>query len=64
MAFEAQAAEAVPKATEVARATPPVRKYSYSRKRQNAFDAWQEHVRKSAEIASRTPDDCTLPSSR
>ena len=48
MAFEAQAAEAVPKATEVAQATPPVRKYSYSRKRQNAFDAWQEHARKSA----------------
>jgi len=25
-----------------------VRKYSYSRKRWSAFDAWQEHVRKSA----------------
>jgi hypothetical protein len=24
------------------------RKYSYSRKRWNAFDAWQDHVRKSA----------------
>ena len=26
----------------------PGRKNSYSRKRWNAFDAWQEHVRKSA----------------
>ena len=25
-----------------------VRSYSYSRKRWNAFDAWQDHVRKSA----------------
>jgi hypothetical protein len=24
------------------------RKYSYSRKRRSTFDAWQEHVRKSA----------------
>jgi hypothetical protein len=29
-------------------ATPSGRSYSYSRKRWNAFDAWQEHVRKSA----------------
>jgi hypothetical protein len=31
-----------------AQAAPAVRKYSYSRKRWSAFDAWQEHVRKSA----------------
>jgi hypothetical protein len=29
-------------------------KYSYSRRRQNTFDVWQEHVRRSAEIMSRT----------
>jgi hypothetical protein len=28
--------------------SPSVRTNSYSRKRWNAFDAWQEHVRKSA----------------
>ena len=28
--------------------TPLGRKNSYSRKRWNAFDAWQDHVRKSA----------------
>jgi hypothetical protein len=28
---------------------PSVRKNSYSRKRWSAFDAWQEHVRKSAD---------------
>jgi hypothetical protein len=27
---------------------PSVRSYSYSRRRWNAFEAWQEHVRKSA----------------
>jgi hypothetical protein len=27
------------------------RKNSYSRKRWNAFDAWQDHVRKSAGVA-------------
>jgi hypothetical protein len=27
---------------------PSARKNSYSRKRWNAFDAWQEHARKSA----------------
>jgi len=31
-----------------AQAAPAVREYSYSRKRWSAFDAWQEHVRKSA----------------
>jgi hypothetical protein len=29
-------------------AAPAARKYSYSRKRWSAFDAWQEHIRKSA----------------
>jgi hypothetical protein len=28
--------------------TPASRKNSYSRKRRSTFDAWQEHVRKSA----------------
>jgi hypothetical protein len=28
--------------------TPVGRKNSYSRKRWNAFDTWQEHIRKSA----------------
>jgi hypothetical protein len=28
--------------------TPAGRKNSYSRKRWNAFDTWQEHIRKSA----------------
>ena len=28
--------------------TPAGRKNSYSRRRWNAFDAWQDHVRKSA----------------
>ena len=32
----------------VAAQGPAVRSHSYSRKRWNAFDAWQEHVRKSA----------------
>jgi len=31
-----------------AQAAPEVREYSYSRKRWSAFEAWQEHVRKSA----------------
>jgi hypothetical protein len=31
-----------------AQAAPAAREYSYSRKRWSAFDAWQEHVRKSA----------------
>jgi hypothetical protein len=34
--------------TAVAHSTPTSRKNSYSRKRWNAFDAWQDHVRKSA----------------
>jgi len=35
-------------------ATPSVRSYSYSRKRWNAFEAWQEYVRKSAAAAGTT----------
>jgi hypothetical protein len=31
-----------------AHSTPSSRTLSYSRKRWNAFDAWQDHVRKSA----------------
>lgn len=38
-------ASAQPAAVEAA---PSVRKNSYSLKRSNAFDAWQEHIRKSA----------------
>jgi hypothetical protein len=34
--------------TAAAHSTPVGRKNSYSRKRWNAFDAWQDHVRKSA----------------
>jgi hypothetical protein len=34
--------------TATAHSTPASRKNSYSRKRWNAFDAWQDHVRKSA----------------
>jgi hypothetical protein len=34
--------------TAVAHSTPTSRKNSYSRKRWNAFDAWQDHIRKSA----------------
>jgi alkaline phosphatase len=30
----------------------PARQYSYSRRRWNAFEAWQEHVRKSAAAAA------------
>lgn len=30
---------------------PPARKYSYSRRRWSAFEAWQEHVRRSAAAA-------------
>jgi hypothetical protein len=35
-------------------AAPSVRSYSYSRKRWNAFDAWQEHVRRSAAAVGTT----------
>jgi hypothetical protein len=35
-------------ATHSTHSTPAGRKNSYSRKRWNAFDAWQDHVRKSA----------------
>jgi hypothetical protein len=31
-----------------AHSTPSTRRNSYSRKRWSAFDAWQDHVRKSA----------------
>jgi hypothetical protein len=34
-----------------AQTQPSARKNSYSRKRWNAFDAWQEHVRTSAPAA-------------
>ena len=34
--------------TAAAQPAPSVRRNSYSRKRWSAFDAWQEHVRKSA----------------
>ena len=37
-----------PQYTAAAQPAPSVRKNSYSRKPWNAFDAWQEHVRKSA----------------
>jgi hypothetical protein len=35
-------------AISTAQDTPSVRKHSYSRRRWNAFEAWQEHVRRSA----------------
>lgn len=35
-------------------ATASARRNSYSRKRWSAFDAWQEHVRKSAAAAGVT----------
>jgi hypothetical protein len=47
------ASEALPQANATDTAPAPVRKYSYSHKRLNAFDLWQEHVRKSAENMSR-----------
>jgi hypothetical protein len=37
-----------PQATAAVQLSPSARKNSYSRKRWNAFDAWQEHARKSA----------------
>jgi hypothetical protein len=37
-----------PRDAAAAQAATSVRRNSYSRKRWNSFDAWQEHVRKSA----------------
>jgi hypothetical protein len=51
MTFEAPTAPALPEA-DMDQASPSGRKYSYSRKRKNAFEVWQEHVRKSADAVS------------
>jgi hypothetical protein len=51
MTIDAQTAKALPKAGMV-HPSPSGQKYSYSRKRRNAFEVWQEHVRKSAEAVS------------
>jgi hypothetical protein len=40
-----------PQATAAVQLSPSARKNSYSRKRWNAFDAWQEHARKSAGVS-------------
>jgi hypothetical protein len=59
-AAAANASEALPKVIATDSAPAPARKYSYSHKRLNAFDLWQEHVRKSAQNMGRalfdTPD--------
>jgi hypothetical protein len=47
------ASEALPQATATGTTAAPARKYSYSHKRLNAFDLWQEHVRKSAQDMGR-----------
>jgi hypothetical protein len=52
-AVASHASEAAPQATATGTTPAPVRKYSYSHKRLNAFDLWQEHVRKSAQNVSR-----------
>jgi hypothetical protein len=52
MTLETLAAEAAPKSAQTA--APAARKYSYSKKRLDAFDKWQEHVRQSAGDLSRS----------
>lgn len=54
MTLETLAAEAAQKSAQTASPAPAARKYSYSKKRLDAFDKWQEHVRQSAEDLSRS----------